>query len=131
MPAITQRSESLADWYKMAQTVYLQTQILDKDVDNYERALESFSYRLSQESKDRYDSFLRYVDKLSGKVKAIERPNVPDNENAKKWRNICDVQEHISQIIHENSLFIDELDTLSIMDAFDDDDDIGDSEFKL
>ena len=102
----------------MAQTVYLQIQILEKDIDNHEREMESFCYRLSHESKERYDSFSRYIDNLPGKVKTTERPNVLDNESTKMWKNICDTQEQISSILHENSLFVNELDGLSIMDAF-------------
>lgn len=32
----------MADWYKMAQTVYLQAQILDKDFDTFEHRLLEF-----------------------------------------------------------------------------------------
>lgn len=41
-PQITQLADALADWYKVAQTVYLQTRILDKDIDAYEKCLEDF-----------------------------------------------------------------------------------------
>lgn len=122
VPAITQRSESLADWYKMAQTVYLQSQILDKDVCNYETTLESFSYRLFHESKEHYDNILHEIDKLPGKLSSLEKPNVLDNGNVKKWRNICDIQEQISFILQENNQLVDELDSLSIIDVFDNND---------
>ncbi|XP_034668298.1 serine/threonine-protein kinase TBK1 isoform X1 [Drosophila subobscura] len=38
-PAVAQIAECLADWYKLAQTVYLKTQILEKDVRDCERKL--------------------------------------------------------------------------------------------
>ncbi|XP_067623231.1 serine/threonine-protein kinase TBK1 isoform X3 [Eurosta solidaginis] len=38
-PAVAQMAECLADWYKLAQTVYLKTQILEKDVRDYEQKL--------------------------------------------------------------------------------------------
>lgn len=38
-PAIHVQAEALADWYKMAQTLYLQTQILQKDVTTYEESV--------------------------------------------------------------------------------------------
>ncbi|KAH8263132.1 hypothetical protein KR044_004835 [Drosophila immigrans] len=38
-PAVAQMAECLADWYKLAQTVYLKTQILEKDVRDCERKL--------------------------------------------------------------------------------------------
>ena len=31
-PSVTSRTEALADWYKMASTIYLQTEILYKDL---------------------------------------------------------------------------------------------------
>lgn len=118
---MTQRSECVADWYKMAQTVFLQTQILDKDIDGYERVLESFSYRLSQESKERNENLLHSLDRLPGKSKTIEKTSVPVQESTKKWRNICDTQEQITVLLYENGLLVDQLDHLSAIDRLDDD----------
>ena len=39
-------AECLADWYKMAQTIYLQTQILEKDLLSYEEMLFELRDRL-------------------------------------------------------------------------------------
>ncbi|EFN69034.1 Serine/threonine-protein kinase TBK1 [Camponotus floridanus] len=128
VPAMTQRSECVADWYKMAQTVFLQTQILDKDIDGYEHALESFSYRLSQESKERNENLLHSLDRLPGKLKTVEKTNVPAQESTKKWRNICDTQEQIALVLYENSLLIDQLDNLSVIDRVED---IDDSQYEL
>lgn len=38
-PAVAQMAECLADWYKLAQTVYLKSEILEKDVRECERNL--------------------------------------------------------------------------------------------
>jgi len=104
----------------MAQTVFLQTQILDKDIDSYEHVLESFSYRLSQESKERNENFLHSLDRLPGKSKTVEKTNVPAQESTKKWRNICDAQEQITVLLYENGLLIDQLDHLSAIDRLED-----------
>ncbi|KYN27147.1 PREDICTED: inhibitor of nuclear factor kappa-B kinase subunit epsilon [Trachymyrmex cornetzi] len=128
IPAMTQRSECVADWYKMAQTVFLQTQILDKDIDSYERVLESFSYHLSQESKERNENLLHSLDRLPGKSKTIEKTSVPVQESTKKWRNICDTQEQITMLLYENGLLVDQLDHLSVIDRLDD---IGDTGYEL
>ncbi|XP_024940050.1 serine/threonine-protein kinase TBK1 isoform X3 [Cephus cinctus] len=112
VPAMTQRSEGLGDWYKMAQTVYLQTQILDKDVDNYERALESFSYTLSQESLERHESLVRSLERIPGKSNTMEKSNIPGEEGTKKWKNICDLHEQISLILSENNRLVDQIDTI-------------------
>lgn len=39
-PSVAQMAECLADWYKLAQTVYLKSEILEKDVREYERNLD-------------------------------------------------------------------------------------------
>lgn len=39
-------AECLADWYKMAQTIYLQTQILEKDLLSYEENIYELRDRL-------------------------------------------------------------------------------------
>lgn len=117
------RSECVADWYKMAQTVFLQTQILDKDVDNYEHILEAFSYRLSHESKERYENFVHLIDRFPEKLKTIEKTNSPAQESTKKWKNICVMQEQIAMILYKNGLLIDQLDRLSTLDTLEDTDD--------
>lgn len=117
------RSECVADWYKMAQTVFLQTQILDKDVDNYGHTLETYSYRLSQESKERYENFVHLIDRLPGKLKTIEKTSLPAQESTKKWRNICFTQEQIAMLLYENGLLVDQLDRLSTLETVEDTDD--------
>lgn len=47
-PAILLEAECLADWYKMAQTIFLQTQILEKDLSSYEDAIFEAKDRLSR-----------------------------------------------------------------------------------
>lgn len=50
--AINYQAEALADWYKMAQTLYLQTQILQKDVMTYEESLLDIKDKLVQMKED-------------------------------------------------------------------------------
>ncbi|KAH8400445.1 hypothetical protein KR222_000012 [Zaprionus bogoriensis] len=53
-PAVAQMAECLADWYKLAQTVYLKTQILEKDVRDCDRKLHSIRdelYHIKSEQK--------------------------------------------------------------------------------
>lgn len=47
-PAIHQEAECLADWYKMAQTIFLQTQILEKDLVSYEDSIYELKDRLNR-----------------------------------------------------------------------------------
>lgn len=112
----------------MTQTVYLQTQILSKDIDSYEHALESFSYRLSQESKEQSESLLHSLNRLPSKLKTIEKTSVPTQESMKKWCNISDMQEQVTLILYENGRLIDQLDHSSAIERLED---IGDSEYEL
>jgi len=45
IPKITQLADVLADWYKVAQTAYLQARILGKDLLNSSRKMEEFVAR--------------------------------------------------------------------------------------
>lgn len=47
-PAIHLEAECLADWYKMAQTIFLQTQILEKDLVTYEDSIYELKDRLTR-----------------------------------------------------------------------------------
>uniref|UniRef100_A0A1B6LYB1 Protein kinase domain-containing protein n=1 Tax=Graphocephala atropunctata TaxID=36148 RepID=A0A1B6LYB1_9HEMI len=42
VPSITQLADCLADWYKLAQSVYVKARILDKDVDMFQGQLDAF-----------------------------------------------------------------------------------------
>ncbi|XP_028982689.1 inhibitor of nuclear factor kappa-B kinase subunit epsilon [Diachasma alloeum] len=116
IPSIIQRSESLADWYKMAQTVYLQIQLLDKDLDNYERSLEALAYRLADESAERHEALCKLLDQLpSGQTteNGSHLPSCIREEGTKMWRNICDTQLEIRGILKENNDLFDGLARLS------------------
>lgn len=52
LPAVNQTTECLADWYKMAHTVFLQTRILEKDIAEYEQHLTKFTSKLNLESSN-------------------------------------------------------------------------------
>lgn len=107
----------------MAQTVFLQTQILYKDVNNYEHVLEAYSYRLSQDSKERYESFLHLIDRLPGRLITEEKTNLPAQESTKKWKNIGIMQERIAMILYKNGRLVDQLDRLSTLNSLEDTDD--------
>ncbi|KAG8041325.1 hypothetical protein G9C98_002313 [Cotesia typhae] len=115
--ATLQRSESLADWYKMVQTIYLQSQILDKDLRTYNNSLESFACRMSQESNERYETLSSYINTLPTKQLTSQTSNLPDSireEGTKMWRNICDMQQQIALILCDNDLLVDKINNLTI-----------------
>lgn len=53
---VTQMSDCLADWYKVAQTIYLQSRILDKDVDTYRQKLQKFLYQIKESDQCFHES---------------------------------------------------------------------------
>lgn len=59
-PAVTSLTESLADWYKMAQTTFLQIEILHKDITAYEDEVETFSVSLTA-AEEKYQLLLEGV----------------------------------------------------------------------
>ena len=127
-PAITHRIECLTDWFKMAQTVFLQTQILEKDMDNYDRLLENFSLRLSQESKERYEYIIRRINccpsinsKCVQKPKGIDEKELNNElsskEVVKEWNKIHALQQEINVILSENEWILNEINKIAIDDS--------------
>ena len=53
-PAINQLTDALADWYKMAQTTYLQTEILHKDISLYLDEINAYTLALKDVQSERY-----------------------------------------------------------------------------
>lgn len=64
-PSLALRTEALADWYKKASTIYLQTEILYKDLSSFEDDVSAFSLGL-RHSQDRY---LQLVRDLAARVR--------------------------------------------------------------
>ena len=53
-PSINQTTDALADWYKMAQTTYLQTEILHKDIVLCKDEIDTFAVTLKEAQQERY-----------------------------------------------------------------------------
>lgn len=106
--SIIQTADCLADWYKMAQTIYLQGKILDKDVDNSKKSLEKFFLRMEESDKIFYDE---------GNNIGIIRPlmqhegRIIRGKDVRSFKTkICEIhcaQEEIDSLIKENSQIID------------------------
>lgn len=116
-PTINQLAEILGDWYKISQTVYLQTMILDKDIDTYQHRIEEFSEELSIEKNVYLDDLAKYMDKLksSNKSSLNSTPDV-NKVGAKVFRKHCKnislINDDISQIVVENTTIIEQFSEL-------------------
>ena len=72
-PSLAMSTEALADWYKKASTIYLQTEILYKDLSSFEDDVSAFSLGL-RHSQDRY---LQLVRDLAARVREAREEAVP------------------------------------------------------
>ncbi|XP_055837241.1 serine/threonine-protein kinase TBK1 [Episyrphus balteatus] len=94
-PSVEHMAECLADWYKLAQTVYLKSQILEKDVRDSDRKLQSVRGNLSEMrshlkiqhkedkdndeinklSKNEQKNFMKFIQEQQKEVVVILRQN--------------------------------------------------------
>ncbi|EDV31429.1 uncharacterized protein Dana_GF15349 [Drosophila ananassae] len=105
-PAVAQIAECLADWYKLAQTVYLKTQILEKDVRDCERKLNGIRdelYHIKSELK------------LDVDTKTINNNNqLAKIEERNRLRVMQQQQQEVMAVMRTNSELIGLLSKLGI-----------------
>ncbi|XP_068150621.1 serine/threonine-protein kinase TBK1 [Drosophila tropicalis] len=105
-PAVAQIAECLADWYKLAQTVYLKTQILEKDVRDCERKLNSIRDELYHVKSDL---------KLDVDTKTINNNNqLAKIEERNRLRIMQQQQQEVMAVMRKNSEVISLLRQLGI-----------------
>ena len=75
-PSINQMTDALADWYKMAQTTFLQTEILLKDIMIYKNDIETFTVTLKQAQIDKYHETLIEVKKSLNEQKKEQKEQI-------------------------------------------------------
>jgi len=120
-PSITSRTEALADWYKMASTIYLQTEILFKDLSVYQDDIAAFSLGL-RHSQDRY---LQLLKEISSRLREVgEEREVPppaptpqppcDSRNVRRAvKSILGTQDEVWGLLRENSRLIEQFTSLA------------------
>lgn len=108
-PSVTQLSDSLADWYKMAQTVYLQARILDKDVDTFETRLESFVDSIIEADRSFHKELVN--------VSRVHGAGRIRNQELRTFRasikDILNVQDEIASVIKDNSELVSQFQNLT------------------
>ncbi|GLV39729.1 I-kappaB kinase epsilon [Carabus blaptoides fortunei] len=107
-PIIAQLAENLGDWYKISQTVYLQTMILNKDLDVCEQKLKQFSEEIAIESRIYTEELALNVEEVEQKTKTpLNSSNEQNRAGAKvfkkHFKNIGLVIDDIGEIVKENS----------------------------
>merc|ERR1712106_1239062 len=86
-PSVTSRTEALADWYKMASTIYLQTEILYKDLQVFQDDIAAYSMGL-RHSQDRYLQLVREMTSRLREVGEEAPPPAPTPQPPCDTRNI-------------------------------------------
>lgn len=105
-PNLAQIAECLADWYKLAQTVYVQTQILEKDVRDCDRKLRDYRERL-----------LQVVDDLKMDIEVKNTNNMQTSmkvELRKKISTLTAERQELNVILQQNHHLIDILQSLLV-----------------
>ncbi|XP_034473988.1 serine/threonine-protein kinase TBK1 isoform X1 [Drosophila innubila] len=108
-PAVAQMAECLADWYKLAQTVYLKTQILEKDVRDCERKLYDIRDELYH---------IKSEQKLDVDTKTISSNNqLAKIEERNRLRIMKQQQLEVMSVMRKNSELITLLSNLGIVNG--------------
>jgi len=119
-PSVMTRTEALADWYKMASTIYLQAEILYKDLYLFQEEMSSFTMSL-RHSQDKYIELLgglggRLREAGVGVAPSPAPTPVPhaDNSNvARAVKNILGTQDEVWGLLRENSRLIEQFTSLA------------------
>lgn len=97
----------MADWYKMAQTVYLQAQILDKDIDTFEHRLLGFIERANDVDASFHDGLINVakVKFTSSGAKHAGRISAQDIQALRaSLRGLRDIDDLVSDIKGNNEM---------------------------
>jgi len=104
-PIVAQLADALADWYKIAQTIYLQVPILDKDLDAYEKHLEAFSQHLTESECSFYQNLQARLDggTKSAPVKNTNKVHQDAKVIHSSFKDIMALQGEVMTMVMENS----------------------------
>ncbi|QQP57237.1 Inhibitor of nuclear factor kappaB kinase subunit epsilonlike [Caligus rogercresseyi] len=125
-PALVNQSEGLADWYKMAQTTFIQAEILLKDIGVFKENTRHFSESLKI-SQDRYlEKMASLVEEAENlKMDTIKKEEIESCKNKMESRqikmaikSILSTQDEVWGILRENTRLIEQFGELaSLADA--------------
>lgn len=108
-----QFADNLSDWYKIAQTVYLQTMILNKDVFTYDQKLEKFYENLMGESIQFKDDMNGIINQGIQNRRPVQYPKNNSAKNRQLKQKFEKTREETLKLLKENSLRIDEINLIS------------------
>jgi len=121
-PAVVQQVECMADWYKMAQTVYVQAHILEKDLMEYDERQALLAESIIQDSREFHKELaIKLLEKKvqgeEAKHKPLSRKPLPTQEEAKNFckslKDLHFVTKDIQSIIQTNSSLVNQFEQLT------------------
>lgn len=115
--AYTQFADNLGDWYKIAQTIYLQTMILNKDVGGYEQKLEEFHGNLMAENMQFKEDMKGIVEqKIKSKVPPVyQSGNFKTEQLRLSFGKLVKSKEDIMEVLSENNQLVEQINLISEM----------------
>ena len=142
-PSITQLTDALADWYKIAQTTYLQTEILHKDMVVYRDDIETFSVTLKESQNEKYFERLEeakahlnqrkkeqeeekkkldvvngtHRPKANGSINHAKQKASDSKQVKRALRSILTAQDEVWGILRENTRLIEQFGQLAVVAA--------------
>lgn len=114
-PAYTQFADNLGDWYKIAQTIYLQTMILNKDVGCYEQKLEEFHDNLRVENVQFVEDMKALTEQpVKSKVAQMyPNGNCKSEQLRLSFRKLAKTKEEIMEALSENNQLVEQINLIS------------------
>ncbi|XP_019550623.1 serine/threonine-protein kinase TBK1 [Aedes albopictus] len=120
-PAVELEAECLADWYKKAQTIFLQTQFLLKDVSSHEETLYNIRMRLVQIKEDLKEDIKNdgEVSKIANE-RTVNEQNIECMKKSKEMmcylRTMWNYNRDIKKVLVQNSELVEKIHKLAIND---------------
>ena len=123
-PVIHQLTDVLADWYKLAQTTFLQTEILHKDIGMFSDEVENFGVTLKA-AQENYNTSLNHAiegikeqldnTKKKNGVESKQVKNGVESKQVKKaLKSILSTQDEVWGILRENTRLIEQFGQLAM-----------------
>ena len=91
-PSINQMTDALADWYKMAQTTFLQTEILLKDILIYKNDIDTFTVTVKEAQNEKYFEALSDVKERINEQKNEQKEQIRKRKQLEEEEKIRQMQ---------------------------------------
>lgn len=115
VPAYTQFADNLGDWYKIAQTIYLQTMILNKDVACYDQKLDEFHANLLAENVQFKEDMAAIIEqKVKSKAPPVyQRASLKTEQLRLSFGELVKTKEEIMEMLSENNHLVEQINFIS------------------